>query len=971
MADLKTQISITADASGVETGVNKAKRSIRDLGATAASSGRDAAAGIENIGKGGDKAAARVESATKGMIASIQRQIAITEAGSRSGAEYYRVLASQRGIDGGALKPYLDQLEAVSAKQRIAEAALNASTGSLNRVGVSAKQTAAALRGVPAQFTDIAVSLQGGQNPLTVLLQQGGQLKDMFGGIGPAARALSGYVAGLINPFTLAAGAAGTLAFAYYEGSKEADNYRRSIVLTGNATGTTIGQMQLMAASIDDIEGTTGAAAEGLATMAATGSIAAANLEKFTAVALKLERVTGQAVSETAKQFAELKKAPLEASIRLNEGMNYLTKSIYEQIKALEDQGRTTDAATVAQNAFADATASRTKEIEANLGIIERGWKGVKDAISEAWDAAKGIGRVLGPEAQVAAQQTAVDSLRSRLANAAPWEKAEIKINLGRAEADLETARQQAFWSMEAATAEEQKAAGAKAFINWSKEGDKYLSRQLQMEREIAKARNIGREAGIAQVEIDKRIADIREKYADKGAASAGKKLAKSSLGFDVDQIRNASQALLNEYSNTEKIFEARRSAGLVADREYYDTKRKLLQDNAQAQIDALNAENERLSRERGTTDERINNEKRVADNLAKIAILKANTAANLNVLSTQETSAANRLKLAFMTARQSAQDYFDTIASQQARDLASMGMGNHQRNFNAGVNQIEDRYAGQRRDLENQRALLESQRDAQGNSMFDDAAKKQHENRLAIIDEFQGKSIASFTDYYAKLAEKQGNWSLGASEALKNYYDESRNTFQGAQQIATNALKGMEEAFTTFVTTGKLSFKDLASSIVADINRVIIKQQISNALGLGGSGGSGVLGFIGAAVGALGGGTSATAAIASAAPGDALDNFLALNKNFGGRAIGGPVSAGGMYEVNEKGRPELLQVAGKQYLMMGSQGGKVDANPQIGQRPIQVTIQQSFSAGTDRRTADQAAAQAGYAVRRGLARNA
>ncbi|MFP3345585.1 phage tail length tape measure family protein, partial [Halomonas sp. SIMBA_159] len=50
-----------------------------------------------------------------------------------------------------------------------------------NKNGVSAKQMQAALRGVPAQFTDIAVSLQGGQNPLTVFLQQGGQLKDMFG----------------------------------------------------------------------------------------------------------------------------------------------------------------------------------------------------------------------------------------------------------------------------------------------------------------------------------------------------------------------------------------------------------------------------------------------------------------------------------------------------------------------------------------------------------------------------------------------------------------------------------------------------------------------------------------------------------------------------------------------------------------------------------------------------------------------
>ncbi|WP_214658502.1 phage tail length tape measure family protein, partial [Vibrio anguillarum] len=109
--------------------------------------------------------------------------------------------------------------------------------------GKSAKEMQFALRGLPAQFTDIAVSLQGGQNPLTVFLQQGGQLKDMFGGIGPAAKAMGGYVAGLVNPFTIAASAAGVLALAYYQGSEEADRYRNAILLTGNASGVTADQL--------------------------------------------------------------------------------------------------------------------------------------------------------------------------------------------------------------------------------------------------------------------------------------------------------------------------------------------------------------------------------------------------------------------------------------------------------------------------------------------------------------------------------------------------------------------------------------------------------------------------------------------------------------------------------------------------------------------------------------------------------
>ncbi len=58
--------------------------------------------------------------------------------------------------------------------------------------GQSAAQTANAMRMIPAQMTDIIVGLSTGQSPFMVLMQQGGQLKDMFGGIGPAIKGLAG-----------------------------------------------------------------------------------------------------------------------------------------------------------------------------------------------------------------------------------------------------------------------------------------------------------------------------------------------------------------------------------------------------------------------------------------------------------------------------------------------------------------------------------------------------------------------------------------------------------------------------------------------------------------------------------------------------------------------------------------------------------------------------------------------------------
>ncbi|MEA4621178.1 phage tail length tape measure family protein [Klebsiella pneumoniae] len=87
----------------------------------------------------------------------------------------------------------------------------------LGKTGQSAAQTAYAMRMIPAQMTDIVVGLSSGQSPFMVLMQQGGQLKDMFGGIIPAIKGVSTYVMGLVNPFTVTAGAVGLLTYAVYQ----------------------------------------------------------------------------------------------------------------------------------------------------------------------------------------------------------------------------------------------------------------------------------------------------------------------------------------------------------------------------------------------------------------------------------------------------------------------------------------------------------------------------------------------------------------------------------------------------------------------------------------------------------------------------------------------------------------------------------------------------------------------------------
>lgn len=270
---------------------------------------------------------------------------------------------------------------------------LGESAEGMNKAGMSAKAYQAALRGVPAQFTDIAVSLQGGQAPLTVFLQQGGQLKDMFGGIAPAAKALGGYILGLVNPFTVAAAAAGALALAYYKGSEQTDALRNSLILTGNYSKASEAQLIALADSADQVTGTFGQAAGALAQLTAAGANTTGNLKLITTTAVEMQRVTGKAVEETVAEFIKLGKDPVAGIVELDEKYRFLTASVYAQIKALSDQGNAVGAADLAERTYAEAMGQRTTKIRENLGAIERGWLNIKDATNEVLDAFASIGR--------------------------------------------------------------------------------------------------------------------------------------------------------------------------------------------------------------------------------------------------------------------------------------------------------------------------------------------------------------------------------------------------------------------------------------------------------------------------------------------------------------------------------------------------------------------------------------------------
>ncbi|EIX9081558.1 TPA: phage tail length tape measure family protein [Klebsiella pneumoniae] len=264
----------------------------------------------------------------------------------------------------------------------------------LGKTGQSAAQTAYAMRMIPAQMTDIIVGLSTGQSPFMVLMQQGGQLKDMFGGIGPAIKGVGGYVLGLINPVTLAAAAVGVLGLAYYKGSQEQGEFYKSLTLNGNLVGKTTGQLADMAARVSVVaNSTTGVTAATLNQIVSSGKVAAESLERVTTAVVEISEATGIATEKLVGDFNDIAADPVAAITKLNDQYHFLTLATYNQIKALQDEGNQQDAARVATDAYANAMQQRANDIHQNLGILERAWDSLAKTAKGAWDAMLDIGR--------------------------------------------------------------------------------------------------------------------------------------------------------------------------------------------------------------------------------------------------------------------------------------------------------------------------------------------------------------------------------------------------------------------------------------------------------------------------------------------------------------------------------------------------------------------------------------------------
>jgi len=379
-SDLQIQGEVVVNSEQAESAFNRVGDKAQQMANEVATSAGKAGQAVDKIGDGAGASAEKFTRAESRISASIKRATNELELLGKTASQRLEFNIADKGLDPKKFEPMLQRLREVEQRAREAE---RAATGSLDNMGMSAKATAAAMRGVPAQFQDIIVSLQGGQAPMTVLLQQGSQLSGMFGGVGNAAKALGTYIVGLVNPLTIAAAAVAGLGFAMYSlNGKDAALRDLSVQLigTGRASVAAAGDIKILVNELNTVPGVSKAAATAIIGEFAKVSGLGANLFKdLGASVADFAAATGTDLPTAAKKLAEAFADPEKGAKALEDSLGTLTAAQILNITKMAEMGDKSGAQAALLDALKQATEGLAKQGMTPLGEAT-------DKMSNAWD---------------------------------------------------------------------------------------------------------------------------------------------------------------------------------------------------------------------------------------------------------------------------------------------------------------------------------------------------------------------------------------------------------------------------------------------------------------------------------------------------------------------------------------------------------------------------------------------------------
>ncbi|HFX0611068.1 TPA: phage tail tape measure protein [Pseudomonas aeruginosa] len=821
--------------------------------------------------------------------------------------------ARGRGIDPDVFTTY-------NAKLQEQRDRLLGTSDAMAVAGISAGQYRQAMRQLPAQITDVVTSLASGMPLWMVAIQQGGQIKDSFGGVGATFQALGDQVksffgiasnasdglddiargadaaaASANNAKTAMVGLSGAgsafiiigaavaaagvaLALAYEKGSSEANELNKAIVLTGNYAGTTAGQLSAMAASLARANGTQYEAVAVLSEITATGKFTVDQIEQVATTSIAMQEATGKAVSDTVAEFSKLADEPVKASQQLNEKYHYLTASVYEQIAALDQQGDSLGAAQLAMDAYSQAMDERASQIVENLGTLETAWKTVAGVAKGAWDEMLGVGRTETPEERLE-QLTKGQAFQPGRAVASGaifgplgWFN-ELRKAYQRSSMSDDERGKQFTDALQEIQDEGEKA--QKARLDRYLE-DEAIRGQQSMDKLLESVRTNKEKRDKLNRELDRSIAAIQaanpndERLRPENIAAARKAIDQKykdpktpkgpSTPLDqssVTEAKNRLDQLQTDFRNAEQKLQAQQRAGLLSYADYVAQRGELISQNKDQVTAAYEGEIQALEALR---------DKSTTTAAQRISLDQKIAEARSNMVKAQKKADADlevlqlneqgRLK----KQAQAVKAYSDALQQQQDA-LALQG----QRAAAAvGMGAQQRRLFDQRGSLDDrfaqQRLDLASQYGdgSRGMSLdeYNDKLKALEANHAAMTQQLQRN--------YADLQAAQGNWVNGATSAFADYIDSARDVAGQTYELFSNAFSGLEDAVVTFVTTGKASLDDFVRTMIGDLARMATRQlgaSLLSGFGLGGGTDGGAQGLtVGASAVSASAGALATA---------------------------------------------------------------------------------------------------------------
>ncbi|HAZ7085367.1 TPA: phage tail tape measure protein, partial [Escherichia coli] len=717
----------------------------------------------------------------------------------------------------------------------VVEQSLSRQALAAQKAGISVGQYKAAMRMLPAQFTDVATQLAGGQNPWLILLQQGGQVKDSFGGMIPMFRGLAGAITLPMVGATSLAVATGALAYAWYQGNSTLSDFNKTLVLSGNQAGLTADRMLVLSRAGQAAGLTFNQTSESLSALVKAGVSGEAQIASISQSVARFSSASGVEVDKVAEAFGKLTTDPTSGLTAMARQFHNVTAEQIAYVAQLQRSGDEAGALQAANEAATKGFDDQTRRLKENMGTLETWADRTARAFKSMWDSVLDIGRPDTAQGMLEKAEKAFDEADKKwqwyqsrshrrgktsafLANLrGAWEdraNAQLGLSAATLQADLEKAREMAAkdWAESEASRLKYTEEAQKAYERLQTPLEKYTARQEELNKAL-------KDGKILQADYNTLMAAAKKDY------EATLKKPKQS-GVKV-------------------------SAG------------ERQEDRAHAALLALQAELKMLEQHSGA-NEKISQQRRdlwTAE--SQYAVLHKKLSAD--VLDGQKKSLSIEEK-SLLAHEKETLEY--------KRQLAELGdKVEHQKRLNELVQQAE-KFAQQQRA---KRASIE----AKSRGLTDrQAAREATEQRLK---EQYGDNPLALNNVMSEqkktwAAEDQlrGSWMAGLTSGWSEWEESATDSMSQVKSAATQTFDGIAQNMAAMLTGSEQNWRSFTRSVLSMMTEILLKQAMV-----------GIVGSIGSAIGgAVGGGASASGGTAIQA--------AAAKFHF---ATGGFTGTGGKYE--------------------------------------------------------------------------